>query len=283
MLQIRGMRRDDIPFAIRLTNREEWDIPPRDFQRILKLDPRGSFIATEGTKRIGLATSASYGREIAWIGNVVVQKPHRGKHVGQALVTHAVDYLHKKHVKHVALYCFDENVVFYKKLGFLNGPPFGRLRREKKQVSCSASEFGSQTSLPLSAILTLDKKAFGADRSTLIRDLLRSNVARVTSVGRHDDRAYLLVKDYEDMCELGPWVSFRVSEQDLGVMLHRSIGGARGKAVEVSVPLRKGRVLRMLKRYDFRVVRTGRSMYFDEVPRIGFPTAVLALGFLDKG
>jgi ribosomal protein S18 acetylase RimI-like enzyme len=283
MLRIRRMQRYDIPFAIRLTNRERWGIPQRDFERILKLDPRGSFIATEGTKRIGLATSASYGREIAWIGNVVVQKQHRGKHVGQALVTHAVDYLNKKHVKHVALYCFDENVEFYKKLGFLKGPSFGRLRRKRKKISQAAPEFSAHTNLPLPAILTVDKKAFGADRSTLIRDLLRSNAARILSVDRRNGLAYLLVKNYEDMCELGPWVSFRVNSQDLDSMLHQSLVKAGGKAVEVSVPLRNGRVLRMLKRYDFRVVRTGLSMYFDEVPRIGSPAAVLALGFLDKG
>src|SRR5271157_902360 len=140
MLRIRRMQPDDIPFAVQLTNQEEWGIPPRDFQRILKLDPLGSFIATEGTRRIGLATSASYGSKAAWIGNVVVQKRHRGKHIGQTLVSQTVDYLHRKHVKHVALYCFDENVEFYKKLGFLRGTPFGRLRREGKQVSHSTAE-----------------------------------------------------------------------------------------------------------------------------------------------
>jgi ribosomal protein S18 acetylase RimI-like enzyme len=277
------MRGDDIPFAVQLTNQENWNIPPRDFQRILKLDPRGSFIATEGTRRIGLTTSASYGREIAWIGNVVVQKRHRGKHVGQSLVTQAVNYLHKKHVKHVALYCFDEDVEFYKKLGFLKGARFGRLRREGTEVSHSTPEINSHQSLTLSAILTVDKKAFGADRSKLIRDLIRSKVASVLSIAHGDARAYLLIKDYEDMCELGPWVSVRASREELNLILRESFTRTRGKAVEVSTLLRSVQVLRMLNRYDFRMVRTGRSMYFDEIPRIGAPAAVLALGFLDKG
>ena len=277
------MRRDDIPFAVQLTNQEEWGIPPRDFRRILRLDPRGSFIATEGTRRIGLATSASYGSEVAWIGNVVVQKQQRGKHIGQSLVSQAVDYLHKKHVKHIALYCFDENVEFYKKLGFLRGSPFGRLRREGGQVSHSTDEINSHESLDFSTILTIDKKAFGADRSRLIRDLLHSKVASVLSIAHGDARAYLLMKEYGDMCELGPWVSFRVSREDLNLMLRESLMRARGKAVEVSTLLRNVRVLGMLNRHGFHIVKTGHSMYFDEIPRIGSPAAILALGFLDKG
>jgi len=283
MLRIMTMRSNDIPFAVHLTNREDWGIPQRDFQRILKLDSKGSFIAAEGTKRIGLTTSTSYGKEVAWIGNVVVQGRHRGKHVGQSLVTHAVNYLHKKHVKHVALYCFDENVEFYKKLGFRKGFAFGRLRREAKQVERKTHPIISHESLGPSAILALDRKAFGADRSRLIRELLRSKVASVVSVAHRDSRAYLLSKHYEDMCELGPWVSDHVGLEELNSMLHESLVGVRGKAAEVSAPLQNARILRLLNRLDFRVVRTGHSMYFDEVPRIGAPRAVLALGFLDKG
>ena len=257
--------------------------PHGDFQRILTLDPRGSFIATEDKRRIGLATSASYGTKVAWIGNVVVQKQHRGKHIGQALVSEAVGYLHRKHVKHVALYCFDENVEFYKKLGFLRGPPFGRLRCEGEQVLRSITEIISQKSLDLSTILTMDRKAFGADRTRLIRNLLRSKVASVLSVAHGDARAYLLIKDYEDMCELGPWVSVRASRKELNLMLRESIMRAGEKAVELSTFLRDVRAVRMLKRHSFRIVRTGYSMYFDEIPRLGSPTTILALGFLDKG
>ena len=183
----------------------------------------------------------------------------------------------------MALYCFDENVEFYKKLGFIKGPPFGRLRREAKQFSHRSPDINFHTTLPLSAILTLDREAFGADRSRLIRDMLRSRVARVLSIVRGEARAYLFVKDYEDMCELGPWVSVRVRSRKLNLMLRQSLTTARGKSVEISAPLSNVRILRMLNRHGFRVVRTGRSMYFDEVPTIGSSAAVLALGFLDKG
>ena len=283
MLRIRRMRRDDVRFAVQLTNQEKWGIPQRDFRRILKLDPRGSFVATDGMRRVGLATTTSYGTEVAWIGNIVVQKRHRGKHIGQSLVAEAVGYLHKKRVKHVALYCFDENVEFYKKLGFVKGAPFGRLRRERKQSSPAKAAINSHANPDLSSVLTIDKKAFGADRSRLIRDLLHSKLASVLTVANGDARAYLLIKNYEDMCELGPWVSFRASRENLTRMLRESLTRANGKAVEVSTLLHNERALGMLSRHGFQIVTTGHSMYLDEIPRIGFPAAILALGFLDKG
>jgi ribosomal protein S18 acetylase RimI-like enzyme len=277
------MRPEDISFAIQITDQENWSIPLQDFQRILRLDPRGSFIATEGKRRIGLATTASYGRKIAWIGNVVVKKQYRGKHVGQLLVTNAVNYLHEKRVKHVALYCFDENVEFYKNLGFLKGTRFGRMRRELHPISEEPRKFDSYRSLALPEILTLDEKAFGADRSSVILDLLRSKAASVLSVARGQARSYLLTKDYEDMYELGPWTSVQVSRPALEYLLSQSLARANRKAVEVSAPLRNVQAIAMLRRNDFRITKTGRSMFLDEIPRIGSPATILALGFLDKG
>ena len=276
------MQGKDIPFAIHLTDQENWSIPKQDFQRLLRLDPRGSFVATEGMHRVGVATTASYGKKIAWIGNVVVQEQYRGKHVGQALVTHAINYLHNTHVEHVALYCFDENVEFYRKLGFVEGSRFERLRREAKWTSKHpANELFRNLSLP--AILLLDKKAFGADRSRVILDLLDSKCASIFSVVSGPGRSYLLAKNYEDMWELGPWISFRLTELTLDAVLSESLVHANGKAVEIASPLRNPLTTVMFRRHGFRVIKTGHCMHLHEIPRIGSPAAILALGFLDKG
>ena len=275
------MQRSDISFAIHLTDHENWSIPKQDFQRLLRLDPRGSFVATEGMRRVGLATTASYGRKIAWIGNVVVQEQYRGKHVGQSLVTHAINYLHDNHVKHVALYCFDENVEFYRKLGFVEGARFERLRRAKRTSKYHANELFRNLSIP--AILRLDKQAFGADRSRVILDLLNAKCASIFSVVSGPGRSYLLAKNYEDMWELGPWISFRLPEPTLDAMLSESLVQANGKAVEIASPLRNPLTTAMFRRHGFRVMKTGHSMHLREIPRIGSPAAILALGFLDKG
>ena len=168
------MRRADIPFAVRVTNLERWGIPPRDFERILRLDARGSFIATDGRVRVGLATTTSYGREIAWIGNVVVKKRYRGMHIGQSLVEHAVNYLNERQVKRVALYSFNDNVQFYRRLGFQSGPKFARFRRAPNPTRRKTSGIRTSGPMSLTRMLRLDRRAFGADRSRLITFLLDS-------------------------------------------------------------------------------------------------------------
>ena len=277
------MHRGDIAFALRLSDREDWEIPARDFERILRLDPRGSFIATENARRVGLATTTSYGKQIAWIGNVVVEKSRRGKHIGQALVKHAIGYLQKTRVKRIVLYCFDENVEYYRKLGFIQGPRFARFRREGQRLRGVAPESGARKTLTMRALLATDRKAFGADRERLLRDMLNSGAGSYLSYSDRSNCSYLLAKDYEDMSELGPWISFGLRPAELESVLRHALSKAKTKPVEIACPLTNRKVLAMLSRAHFQTAKKGRMMWYRRISRIGRPNAIVAFGFLDKG
>jgi len=275
------MRRSDIPFAVEISDSEKWGIPASDFQRILRLDPRGSFIAIKDSGKVGVATSVSFRKEVAWIGNVVVDRRFRGRHLGLLLVIYALTYLKKRHVKNIALYCFDENIGFYRKLGFAKGKPFVRMRWKPKTQPESPPGAISRQSLTQS--LSLDRKAFGADRSRLIRDWLNSKGASMIGISRGRASSYMLVRDYDDMREIGPWVAVRATEKQLSSLLRTALAASHRRPVEVSISLHNFRALNLFKRHGFRAINTGTSMYFDRVPKMGSPAAVLALGFLDKG
>ena len=282
MLRIREMRPADIPFAARLTNMENWEIPQSDFARILRLDGRGSFVATVGRRRVGLVTTAHYGRRIAWIGNVVVKREYRKRHIGQQLVDRAVNYLIKNHAKHVALYCFKENVQFYRKLGFVQGARFVRLRREPKPFLSKLPVEAPFQPLNLPSVLAIDRKGFGADRHQLIRSLLNEGLAWYLSCHGASSASYLLVKNYEDMNEIGPWVSFGLNSGELNLLLQLVINKSARKPIEIACPI-DSRALKILKKNGFHPTNEGRAMYFKHVARIGRPRAIVAHGFLDKG
>ena len=277
------MHRADIPFAVRLSDQEGWGIPARDFERILRLDPKGSFIATEGERKVGLTTTISYGTQIAWIGNVVVAKQHRGKHIGQALVHEAVRYLRMNRIKRIVLYSFNENVEYYRKLRFMRGPSFVRLRREGKLYRAPVPQLYSDETVPLRSLLSFDRKAFGADRSRLVKALLHSGSAWYVAYAAGSSRSYLMVKQYEDMHELGPWVSVGLRRAKLDAMLRTALGKTGDRPIEVSCLSGNRDVMRILKSHDFRVVNRGRIMYYQKISRMGQPRAIAALGFLDKG
>jgi ribosomal protein S18 acetylase RimI-like enzyme len=283
MLRIRKMRSDDVSFAIRLSDQEKWGIPARDLERILRLDPRGSFVAIENARRVGLATTTSYGKQLAWIGNVVVEKSRRGKHIGQALVKHAIGYLTKTGVKRIVLYSFDENIEFYRKLGFIQGPRFARFRRERQQLRSVASEADTPKPMTMPALLAIDKKAFGADRSRLLVALLNSGAASYLGYSVRSRCSYLLAKDYEDMLELGPWISFGLRPADLESMLRLALDKAKERPIEITCPLTNSKPLAILSKSQFQTINEGHVMGFRRYSKIGQPNAIVACGFIDKG
>jgi len=282
MLRIREMRVEDIPFAIRLTKPEGWGIPAADFCRILNLDSHGSFVATEGRRRIGLATSTHYGRKVAWIGNVVVDRKYRDRHVGRMLVEHAVNYLSRGSVKHIALYSFEENYRFYRNLGFVQGARFVRMRRESVKRNRTFTIEISK-SLTLSSLLAMDRKAFGADRSRLITAVLSEGSAWYFGCIARSRGFYVLVKKYRDMSEIGPWISFGLGSRELDLLLQFIIGRNGGKPIEIGCPLANTQALRAMKKSRFRVLNEGRVMFYKRRARLGQPRAIIAQGFLDKG
>jgi ribosomal protein S18 acetylase RimI-like enzyme len=283
MLRIRKMRRGDVGFAVGLSDQEGWGIPARDFERILHLDPRGSFIALEKARRVGLATTASYGKQIAWIGNVVVEKSRRGKHIGQALVKHAINYLERKRVIHVALYSFDENIAFYRKLGFVVGSRFARFRREGRPPINAAAESTDRKTLPIGALLAMDKKAFGADRARLIVNVLDSGSAWYLGSATRSKRSYLFAKNYTDMYELGPWISFGLRRTELESMLRVVLDKTKSKPIEIACPLANRSASALLSKHHFRTIEKGHMMCYKRLSKIGQPNAIVAFGFLDKG
>jgi len=283
MLHIRTMRSSDIPFAVRLCDQEHWGVTSDEFRRLLRLDPTGCFVAVDGTRRVGLATSTTYGKGLAWIGNIVVDRKERGREIGRRLVEHAVVYLHRKRVRHVALYCFKENARFYKHLGFVVEASFIRLARKAKRAN--APNHQDLTGTPqLSELLRLDRKAFGADRSKLLRLVTAKRTVSWVSLSVGEEfRSYLMVRRYVDLCELGPWISSRQRRFELTEILHRALNESGGLPIEVSVLTKNRLVTTVFRGQGFRVVRKGYRMLHGEPVRLGEDRCQCVLGFLDKG
>ena len=275
------MRMEDIPFAIHLSNQEKWGVTKRDLTRILSLDRRGSFIAHAGSKRVGLVTTTTYGNRLAWIGNVIVDREHRGKHIGRALVKRAIQFLQEARIRHIAVYCFDENVRFYRRLGFVRDVAFLRLNRKAKRTRTPLRVNIPQP--PLRIVLSADRRAFGADRSRLIRKTLVTGAAWYLGFSNATNSAsYLLVKEFDASCEFGPWVCIGPAKGQPEEMLNLALAKTADRSIELSC-LQGHESKRLLLKAGFHVSNHGYRMYLDTVPRIGNTRANYALGFLDKG
>ena len=284
MFKIRPMRREDIPFAIKLSNQEKWGISRDDFERLLNLASRGCFLAYSGGRKLGLATTTSHGRTVAWIGNVVVDKSCRGRRIGAGLVEHAVGYLLKSRVKRIALYCFNENVQFYKNLGFVKDARFARLKRKARPSSLRNAGHKNPHAPSIGRILSADRKAFGADRSKLIHLLLRNRVGWYVGA-EHGvaSTSFLFVKQFADMCEFGPWVCVNPIKGEPRELLETALSKAPRRPVEMSCLLSHHPEIVLLQKNSFQITNEGYRMWFGKRHRIGDDRAQYALGFLDKG
>ncbi len=116
-IAIRKMRRSDFSFAIRLTDTMNWDLTARDFTFAMELEPEGCFVALADAKRVGITTTAHFGK-VGCIGNVIVDARYRSKGIGVKLVKEAIRYLSEKSAETVVLYAYQNTVEFYEKIGF---------------------------------------------------------------------------------------------------------------------------------------------------------------------
>jgi predicted GNAT family acetyltransferase len=281
MIRFACMSVSDIPFAVKLSSQEKWGTPPSDFMRILRLGPHGSFVAFDGNSRVGMITTMTFGKELAWIGNVIVDKNHRGKHIGQDLMNYAIDHLTKLQIRHIGLYCFTDNVGFYRRLGFVGGMHFVRLRRPRRIPSLFENEPGKQPSLP--QVLSLDRRAFGADRSKLIRSWIRDKSAACFGFTNGRTSGFLLVKGYSTMFDFGPGAAFGASQDDLNKLLAEALEYSWRKPIEASCLARNRTMLKLLSEYGFRTVNSGFRMYWNHDATLGSDRSAILLGFPDKG
>ena len=280
LLRIRPMKAIDFHSMIRLTDEENWGFGTRDLKRMMALEPRGCLVATIRRRPIGLTTTIAYGRDLGWIGNVVVNQKDRGAGIGTRLVQSAVSHLLRMHVKRIGLNSYQENEAMYKRLGFKITGGFASLSMAHG-VEDSTERIGK---IPFREILRLDKRAFRADRSRLLRRFHREFPKCWTWISNNSRVfGYSLVKQYQDSSEIGPLICEEMNQENVAMLLRSSIALATKWPLEIPVPEPNSIVMKVAESLGFRVERKGVVMSYARLDPIVLGPPVGALGFLDKG
>jgi len=247
---------------------------------MLELQPRGCLVAVESAKRIGLTTTSCYGRELGWIGNVVVDKGYRGKGIGSGLVRAAIRQLTRRRVRRIGLYSFPENQPMYERLGFETVGRFNLL----SSVRGPMETVDRNLEIPFSQILGFDRRAFGADRSKLLRCLMRDFPRSWAWVHQGAELCgYAVVKEYQDSSEIGPSICEEADRGTTLALLRASESLTRKWPLEISIPESNATFLETARSAGFRVLRKGLVMSFTKLEKASLGPRILALGFLDKG
>ncbi len=89
-MEIRPMKKNDIPFAMRLTISEGWSSIPLDFGGLLRYDSTAAFVPEKRNERLGMVSAVSYG-SFGFMGNLIVEKEQTEQMLGMCQIK-AVSY-----------------------------------------------------------------------------------------------------------------------------------------------------------------------------------------------
>jgi predicted N-acetyltransferase YhbS len=206
-LEIRLLEESDVAEAVRLKAAAGWNQTEEDWLRLLGLYPRGCFAATAGARLVGTTTTTVYGRELAWVGMVLVDPEFRRKGIATTLVRAALEGLDAAAVATVKLDATPEGAPVYAALGFeaeLNIERWVGVARDTGSPAQAAEGAPDP-----SQIFELDRRAFGADRSELLRALWEEScVTPSVSIGADGRlRGYALARRGAMADYVGPVVA----------------------------------------------------------------------------
>lgn len=172
-IEIRLLSESDIPAAMKLKEAAGWNQTEDDWRRLISLEPDGCFAAIRNHELVGTTTTTTYKDQLAWIGMVLVDPQNRRQGIASRLMETALDYLRNK-VATVKLDATAQGKPVYERLGFEVESLVERWVGTLKGSSTVWND-GMLNADTLYGLLDLDRRAFNADRSTLIQSLINDS------------------------------------------------------------------------------------------------------------
>ena len=250
VFHVRNMSRADFEFAVRITGLMGWGLVEQDFEFMMELEPEGCFVLLDGSDRVGIATTVSFGK-LGWFGNLIVDESKRNRGAGTLLVKHALKYLTEKNVETVGLYAYIEKIPFYRRLGFECDSEFIVLKGKgfSSPVRANVRKAEKQE---LAEVIAFDQSCFGASRRKMLEPILmdRDNLCFVST---EDGQilGFAVAKVYRGLAELGPLACKGGQAKTAVDLLRATLTALEGLEASVFVPKREKRIVSMLLESGF--------------------------------
>lgn len=203
-MKIRVMTEADLAPADELRQAAGWNQRPDEWRRLLGFEPQGCFVALEDGQVIGTVTTTTYGKEMAWIGMMLVHPDQRRRGLGTELMQKALDYLRKCTIPCIRLDATPAGRPLYEKLGFVAEWALTRHQAAPSGAKKAGSRDLVEADWP--AVEKLDAAAFGAPRSRVLRSLSEGSWATLVCPPEGPILGYGMLRRGSDRDYLGPVV-----------------------------------------------------------------------------
>lgn len=169
-VEIRLLDESHLASAMQLTELANWNQTRRDWQRLLELDPQGSFAAWLDGRVIGTLTTASYGAELGWIGMVIVEPEYRRRGIATRLMCRALEYFQQIGITTIKLDATAAGRFVYESLGFTTESLVERWEGVARQSPTKSLPIIEEK--VMREVERIDREAYGADRARLLASLI---------------------------------------------------------------------------------------------------------------
>ena len=164
---VRPMRADDIDAGLRLCRAAGWNQVARDWHQLLALTPGGALVADVDGRVVGTITTTRYEARFAWIGMVLVDPAARGRGIGTRLLDEGMALL--RDLPQAGLDATPAGYRLYLGRGFAEQRRLHRLQATAPPDPGTPAAVRPMQADDLAAVSALDRPAFGADRSAMLR------------------------------------------------------------------------------------------------------------------
>lgn len=280
-IRFRTMTPIDIAGGMRLKTAAGWNQTEADWRRFLDSDPEGTFVAEFSGRIVGTVATIIYENRIAWIGMMLVDPEFRRRGVGEGLMRMALDHLRFRRIAVIGLDATPMGRPLYERLGFVATSSLHRwsLDRDGKASNLSHPIDAHEIhEFDLNAICRLDRIAFGADRSRLIRSFVNESPTRVvTCNGSHvsDGSAVLIARPGAVADHLGAWLA--PSAADAAKLLDLALACTAMPVVIADVPSDHAWARAVLSARGFRIARDLTRMYLADAAEVAQPVGHAAI------
>lgn len=280
--RVRLLAREDLPFADSLRALAGWNQTAADWERFVKWDPAGCFLAEWEGNPAGVVTTITYGRELAWIGMALVHPDFRRRGIGRALLERSVDYLRGKNIRRVKLDATPQGKPLYEKLGFQEEWSFKRWERQGESRENAADDCCVRPWRTGDAELVeaIDTEAFGVNRRRLIESLASQSSRAFVHEVNGTVEGYGLLRPGSRAFYLGPVVAR--SSAAGAALVANLLSGAGPVFWDMPGPAAAS-TLALPKHLGFYEQRVLTRMYLGENSTPGDPRKVFALAGPELG
>lgn len=282
MITIRRMTRADLDFAMTVKRAADWNQTEDDWLAHLAADPAGCFIAELAGEPAGTAVLSNYGNEFGWIGMVLVRPSFRRRGVGGALLRATRDHARDAGIPRVRLDATPAGRQVYLTQGFVDEYPLTRYRGVAGAAEpARVDRVDSDDVEMVDQLAVWDTARFGADRGTVLRELVVRPGSTTFYVHNGKLAGFLVARRGSGATQLGPWLSD--DPDTAGLLLRAALTQLRGSEVIVDVPQSNTEATRLVERCGLGAERGFTRMSLPAGQVLEDNQRIYATGGADRG